>query len=80
MPVQVPGNAGRPAASLQYERAETENGYGEEPAPGERGDECAGRTASLKVPTYLPDVRVNARDAVPPEDGRNNYRQEETRR
>ena len=33
MPVQIPGNAGRLADSLQDERAEAEDGIGEEPTP-----------------------------------------------
>jgi hypothetical protein len=75
MPVQIPGNACRRAASIQYERAEAENGSGECPAPRERGDERAGRAAFPKVSAQLPDVRVDACDAVPSEDGGDHYRQ-----
>ena len=73
MPVPVPGDASGSAAPLQSE-AEAEDGYGERPAPREWRDE-RGSYPALKIPPKLLDMRVNARGAFLPEDGRDDQRQ-----
>jgi hypothetical protein len=49
VPIPVPEDTGRSADSLQHEWAESENGVGQQPPPGERRDEPGAGATFRKV-------------------------------
>ena len=70
VPVPVPGDAGGPTASFQYEGPEGVDGVAQWLSPRERCDQRGGHAVPLQVLPQLLDVGVDARDASLPEDGR----------
>src|SRR5512132_3718334 len=73
VPVAIPPDVCRPAAALQ-KVADAEDGSDERATPGEGGDQGGGPALTFEVLTQLPEVRVDAGDALLSQDSRDDQR------